>query len=389
MRVKRFIPFYRPDLGKEELEEIRKVLDSGWITTGPVTGELEKEIKRISGSKYALALNSCTAALHLALTAMGIGPEDEVIVPSFTFAATANVVIHVGAKPVFADIKEDDLTLDPRDVERRLTTKTKAIIPVHFAGYPADMDRFCALRERYGVKILEDAAHALGSQYRGKPIGSIGDVTAFSFHAVKNLTTAEGGMATTDNREIYERMKLLSLHGLSKDAWTRYRQNGSSLYSVVDAGYKYNLPDVLAAIGVAQLKKFQRNQQRREKLFKRYLHKLRDIPGLILPKLPREDGTIHGYHLFVIRIQKDLGIGRDQFILRLKERGVGTSVHFQPLHLQPFYRKHFGCGEGMLEVTERIGNEVVSLPLFPQMSEEEQDYIVEVIKEVVSEVIRV
>lgn len=382
MKRRTYLPFYVPDIGEEEVEAVREVLLSGWITTGPVTESFERKITELVGAKFALAVNSCTAGLHLALLALGVGPGDEVIIPSFTFAATANVVLHVGAKPVFADIKEDSLTLDPKDVERKITKRTKVIIPVHFAGFPADMDDLLGIKVKKGIFIVEDAAHALGSVYEGIPIGSIGDITVFSFHAVKNLTTAEGGMITTDNPVLNERMRVLSLHGLTRDAWLRYRANGASSYQVIRAGYKYNMPDVLAAIGLAQLRKFKANQRKRKILARRYLEGLKGIPGLKLPPVPRDPLMVHAWHLFVIRITEGTEISRDEFVSQLSEFRIGTSIHFQPLHLEPLYRKTLGTKEDSLPVTEKVGKEVVSLPFYPRLSEEDQDYVMESIKKI-------
>src|SRR5215471_18460333 len=337
-----FIPFHRACLGQEEIDEVLSVLASGWLTTGPVAQRLEKQFASYIGCKYALAVNSATSALQLALDAIGLQPGEEVLLPTYTFTATAAVVTHLGARPVLCDSLDGGFNIDPEDVRRRVTSKTRAIMPVHIAGQACDLDSLRDIAQRHELQVIEDAAHALPTSYRGSRIGNASDLTAFSFYATKTITTAEGGMVTTNNPEYAERLAMMRLHGISGDAWKRYAKEGSWYYEVLDAGYKLNLPDLLAAVGVAQLAKCDHFWRRREEIARMYDERLAGIDELELPPAC-EDGGCHSWHLFILRIRPELlDVGRNGFIDELKRLGVGSSVHFIPLHLQPFYRQHGG-----------------------------------------------
>lgn len=369
---KEFLPFALPLIEEDEINEVIDTLRSNWITTGPKTKRFEEEFKSYVGAKHAIAVNSCTAGLHLALAVLEIGPGDEVIVPSFTFAATANTVVHVGAKPVFADIDEQTLCLDPADVERKITSRTKAITLVHYAGRPGPIDEIMAIARKHHLKVIEDAAHAIYTRSKGRMIGSIGDIAAFSFYATKNLVTAEGGMITTHDDSLAEKMRIMSLHGMSRDAWQRYSATGSWRYDVVYAGFKYNMTDIQASLGLHQLAKLERFQKMRETLVGQYRTLLSSIEGLALPSDGGEAGDRHAWHLFTVRVKKEhFGMGRDELIEELKKANIGTSVHFIPVHLHPFYRENYGTQAGDLPVTEQVFDEILSLPLYPKMSLED------------------
>jgi len=370
------IPYHRPSIGPEELEAVRSVLESGWLTTGPVAQRFEREFADFVGAKYALAVNSCTAALHLALDAAGIGPDDEVLVPSYTFTATAEVVTYLGARPVLCDSLPGEFNIDPEDAERRITAKTKAIIPVHLAGHPCDLTPLERLADRYGLHLIEDAAHALPATHQGRRIGSISEFTAFSFYATKTITTAEGGMLTTNDEEHARRAAMMRLHGISGDAWKRYSAEGSWYYEVVDAGYKNNMPDLLAALGIAQLGKAEAFHQRRCEIAARYLEAFAKIEELQLPPQTAEHAS-HSWHLFILRLVTDqLSIGRNAFVEKLKQLGIGTSVHFIPLQLHPFYQQRYGYAPGDMPQAEDAYSRCLSLPIFPDMADAEVERVI-------------
>ena len=332
-----FLPFHVPDIGDDEIQSVVETLRSGWLTTGPKVRQFEADFANFVGCQHAVAVNSGTAALHLALDAVGIKDGDEVIVPTMTFTATAEVVLYFKAMPVLVDCETDTLNIDPDQIESKITSKTRAIIPVHIAGQPCDMDRILQIARRYNLKVIEDAAHALPALSRGKMVGTIGDITCFSFYATKTITTGEGGMATTGSPEWAERMRIMSLHGISKDAWKRYSNEGSWYYEVHSPGYKYNLTDIAAAIGIEQLKKCERFWHARRRIAARYDEAFADLPELQRPT-PASD-VQHAWHLYVIQLKLErLRIDRNQFIEALKAKGIGTSVHFIPLHLHPLYR---------------------------------------------------
>lgn len=376
-----FLPFHRPSIGDEEIKEVIATLKSGWITTGPRTKLFEERFRDYIGCQHAIAVNSCTAGLHLALLAAGIGPGDEVITTPYTFAATGEVIIQTGARPVFVDIEADSLNIDPVAIERAITAKTKAIIPVHIAGLPCRMTEIMALAEQHHLVVIEDAAHAFAAEYRGQKIGNIGHITAFSFYATKNLTTGEGGMVTTNDPEYAEKMRLLSLHGLSKDAWKRYSAEGSWYYEIVYAGYKYNMSDIQAALGLQQLQRTASFQATRASYAKKYNEAFKKCRHLIIPTESTE--SKHAWHLYILRLNlESLRITRSQFIQELQRRRIGSSVHFIPLHLHPYYKKNVVCDQP-LDQAEKAFEQVVSLPLYPAMNETDVDDVIRAVNDIV------
>jgi dTDP-4-amino-4,6-dideoxygalactose transaminase len=342
----------------------------------------EEKFREYVGSQYAIAVNSCTAGLHLGLVAAGVGRDDEVITTPYTFAATGEVIIQVAARPVFVDVDRNSLNIDPTAIRKAITPKTKAIIPVHFAGQPCNMEQILEIAHENNLIVIEDAAHALAAEFNGKKIGNIGHITVFSFYATKNITTGEGGMVTTNDPGLAEKIRLLSLHGLSRDAWKRYTAEGSWYYEIVASGYKYNMPDIQAAIGLHQLRKVERFQGIREKLVQMYDVGFKDLPEIIIPF--REKNSKHAWHLYVIQLNLGLiNINRNEFIKELAARNIGTSVHFIPLHLHPFYRDHF-VFNGKFQNAEYAYERVISLPLYPAMSSEDVQYVIESVKSIVT-----
>lgn len=363
-----FLPFAMPSIGAREKELVLETLDSGWITTGPRAKELGDRVAELAGARYGLAVNSATAALHLGLVVCGVRPGDEVIVPTYTFVACANVIEHIGARPVLVDIDPDTLCLSPQAVEAALTPRTRAIMPVDIGGHPADIDALEAISRPRGIPLVEDAAHALGAASSDCPVGSRATVTAFSFYATKNLTTGEGGAAVTNDEELHERMRSLSLHGMSCDAWLRHTDKGSWFYDITAPGYKYNLSDVLAAIGVGQLERFSEMQAWRCKLAAHYDCLLGDISEVRRPVV--RSGATHAWHLYTIALDLErLTIDRASFIRELKAENIGSSVHFIPIHLHSHFRTSLGYTEGEFPVAERAYASAISLPIYPGMTE--------------------
>jgi perosamine synthetase len=376
-----FIPFHRPAIDKNEIQSVVETLESGWLTTGHKVKKFEEEFGRYIGCQYAIAVNSCTAALHLALEAIGIEEGDEVIVPTMTFTASAEVVLYFKAKPVFVDCLADTFNIDPDQIERAITSRTRAIMPVHFGGQPCDMKPILEIARRHRLYIIEDAAHALPAKYRGQTVGAIGDITCFSFYATKTITTGEGGMATTDNPEWASRMKMMSLHGISHDAWKRYTKEGAWYYEVVSPGFKYNLTDIGAAIGIEQLKKCDAFNAARNHIANAYNERFSELVEIQTP-LCKPD-VQHAWHLYVIQLRLErLKITRDQFIEALKERGVGTSVHFIPLHLHPYYRNTFGYAPDDFANATEAYQRIISLPIYPRMTESDIGHVIEAVRDV-------
>jgi UDP-4-amino-4,6-dideoxy-N-acetyl-beta-L-altrosamine transaminase len=376
-----FLPFALPTIEEDEIAEVVDTLRSGWITTGPKVKRFEAAFAEYVGAKHAVAVNSCTAALHIALTAAGIGPGDEVITSPLTFCSTANVVVHLGGTPVFADIGPD-LNIDPDEIVRRITPRTRALVPVHFSGQPCRMDEILSVAHQHELVIVEDAAHAAGAKYRDQMVGNIGDVTAFSFYAIKNMTTGEGGMITTDDDALAEQMRLLTLHGISRDAWKRYTSEGSWYYEVTCPGYKDNMTDIQAALGIHQLDKLERFLEVRAEYARMYDDAFAQIPEIQAPVV--QDGVRHAWHLYVIQLDVErLTLDRAQFIEALRARNVGTSVHFIPVHLHPYYRERYGYKRGDLPNAERAYDRILSLPLYPRMSKGDVDYVVRAVTEIV------
>jgi len=378
------VPFHVPDIGVEEISAVTEVLQSGWLTTGQKVRQFEERFAEHVGAEYAVATNSCTAALHVALEALGVQEGDEVIVPTMTFAATAEVVAYFKATPVLVDCDPITLNLDVAALSAKITRRTKAVIPVHFAGQPCDMQGILEVAASHGLAVVEDAAHAFPSSYRGKPVGSLGDITCFSFYATKTLTTGEGGMATTDNQAWAERMRRMTLHGITKDAWMRYSSAGSWYYEIAVPGYKYNLTDIAAAIGIEQLAKSVRFLNARRKIAAAYQAGFADLPELRLPLAA--PGIEHSWHLYVIQLDLErLRISRNGFIEALKKAGVGTSVHFIPLHLHPYYRSRFGFTPADFPVASDAFERVVSLPIYPRMADADIRQVIESVRTVVAE----
>jgi dTDP-4-amino-4,6-dideoxygalactose transaminase len=377
-----FLPFAQPDIGEGEINEVVDTLRSGWLTGGPKAKAFEEAFAEATAAKHAVSLSSCTAGLHLALLAAGVGPGDEVITTPITFAATVNMVLHVGATPVLADVSEDDYNIDPAEVERRITPKTKAIIPVHYGGQACRMDELLALAHRHGLRVIEDAAHGLGASYKGRPVGAIGDAAVFSFYPIKNITTGQGGMLTTDDEALAEHVRLLSLHGLSKNAWDRYTDKGSWAYQVLAPGFNYVMTDIQAAIGIHQMRRLPAFQARRVELAHLYDDLLADLREIVRPRV--RDDVEHGWHLYAIRLLSDgLRIGRDELIEELRARGIGTTVNFIPIHYHPYFRETLGLCPGDYPVAERVFEGLVSLPLYPKMQDGDVERVSRALHEII------
>ena len=362
-----FLSFSPPLIGEEEISEVVDTLRSDWITTGPKTKRFEKEFAAYLDAPGALALNSCTAALHTALAALGIGPGDEVITTPMTFAASVNVIEHVGARPILVDVEPDTLNIDPAQVAAAITPRTRAVLPVHYAGHPADLDPIGELATAHRLAVIEDAAHALPARYKNRPIGAGGNPAAFSFYATKNLTTAEGGMLTGDP-EFLERARVVSLHGMSRDAWKRYDRGGSWFYEVVVPGFKYNMTDIQSALGLWQLRKLAGFQERRRAVVRMYDAAFAGEDALELPA--RRPDVEHAWHLYVLRLRSGaLRIHRDVFIEELRQRNIGSSVHFIPIHVHPYYRDKYGYQPDSFPVAYGNYERMVSLPLNPRLAD--------------------
>ena len=379
-----FLPFHRPSVTEADILAVSDALRAGWLTHGPVCERFEGGFARATNSAFAVSLSSGTAAMHLALLALGVGPGDEVVTTPLTFCSTAHVIEHLGATPVFADVDSSTLQIDPLAIERVLTSRTRALLPVHYGGHPFDMDAILAIAEHRGLPVVEDAAHAFGAAIGGRPIGSFGRVTCFSFYATKNITTGEGGMATTDDREVADRLRSLRLHGISRDAWKRYRREGTWFYEVTEPGFKANLTDPQAALGLSQLARDPEMRARRTTIAERYSESFNRMGGVVEPPVV-SDGVTSAWHLYVLRLQLDaLRIDRAAFIEELDALGVGASVHFIPLHLQPHFQKAFGLAPGDFPNAEREYRRIVSLPIYPDMTDEDVDYVIRCVDHVIS-----
>jgi dTDP-4-amino-4,6-dideoxygalactose transaminase len=376
------IPFAKPSIDESDIAAVVETLRSGWLTTAGRTKAFEEELAAYTGARFVNGVNSATAAMHLALAAWDIGPGDEVITTPYTFSATATVVVHCGATPVFVDVREGDANIDPALIEGAITPRTKAIIPVHIAGEPCDMDAIMGIARRHGVKVLEDAAHAIGTFYRGRPVGSISDAAAFSFYANKTMTTGEGGALATDDELLSERVRVLTLHGMSKDAWNRYDAGGSWKYDIKEFGFKDNLTDIAASLGRSQLKRLETFIEERTRVAQRYFANLRDEEHITLPAFAEEHR--HSWHLFMIRINNETSpVQRDDVIRKLAERGIGTSVHFIPLHYHTAYKSLGRWQKGDFPVAEGIFERTVSLPMYPDLTNEQVDEVCEALREIV------
>jgi dTDP-4-amino-4,6-dideoxygalactose transaminase len=376
-----FLVFGSPLIEQPEIDEVVASLESGWLGTGPKVARFEQLFKEHNGSRYAIAVNSCTAALHLSMLAAGVQPGDEVIVPAMTFAATANAVIHAGGQPAFVDCLKDTMNIDPEAVEAALTPKTKAIIPVHFAGRPCDMESLMDIARRHDLKVIEDCAHGIETEYHGQKAGTFGDLGCFSFYVTKNIVTGEGGMVVTASEESADLIKVLALHGMSKDAWSRFSDEGFKHYQVIYCGYKYNMMDIQAAIGMHQLPRVERYWNRRRELWQRYDEAFDGLPALT-PARP-EPATRHAYHLYTLLLDIDnIEITRDRFMDEMAKRNIGTGVHYIALHLHPFYQHAFGYSPGDFPQSEWISKRTVSLPLSAKLSDGDAGDVIDAVTEI-------
>ncbi|MBT3922309.1 MAG: DegT/DnrJ/EryC1/StrS aminotransferase family protein [Nitrospina sp.] len=376
------LPFHKSWLGEEEHREVEDTLNSGWLTTGPKTQKFEELFKEYIGCKHAIALNSCTAGLNLALTVQNFADGDEVITSPMTFPATANVILLQRLKPVFADIEPGTLTIDPRKIEEKITPRTRAIIPVHFAGHPCDMTPIQELADRHKLLIIEDAAHALETKYKGKKIGNLGNATAFSFYANKNITTGEGGMLVTNDDALAETFRVMRLQGISRDAWKRYGKSGFSHWEQTLAGHKCNMPDLNASIGLHQIKKVEQFMTLRKKYVAMYDHAFAEVPEIETPVV--KDYATHAHHIYVIALNLDrLTIDRDGFLDAIQSAGIGVALHYIALHLQPYYVKNFNTKPQDFPVASNYSERVISLPLYPKMSPEDVERVIGTVKDLI------
>ena len=377
-----FLSFHVPEIGNEEIQSVVETLRSGWLTTGSKVKQFEENFSEYTGASYAVAVNSGTAALHLALEAIGICEGDEVILPTMTFTATAEVATYFKAKPVLVDCEPDTLNIDAAQIESKITPKTKAIIPVHIAGQPCDMARIMEIARNHDLKVIEDAAHALPARHLNKRVGSIGDITCFSFYATKTITTGEGGSATTNNVHWANRMRVMSLHGISKDAWKRYSNEGSWYYEVISPGYKYNLTDIAAAIGIEQLKKADRFWEARRRIAEIYNNGFAGLAEIQTPVCRPE--VQHAWHLYVIQLQLErLRVTRNEFIEALRDENIGTSVHFIPLHFHPGYRDMLKCKAEDFPNASAVFDRIISLPIYSRMTERDVQRVIAAVRGIV------
>ncbi|OGF31402.1 UDP-4-amino-4,6-dideoxy-N-acetyl-beta-L-altrosamine transaminase [Candidatus Falkowbacteria bacterium RIFOXYA2_FULL_35_8] len=379
-----FLVFGKPAIEQSEIDEVVDCMNVGWLGTGPKVHKFENNFRNYIGCQNAVAVNSCTAALHLALVVSGIGVGDEVITTPMTFCATANVILHVGATPVFADIDVETMNIDPAEIEKKITSRTKAIIPVHFAGRPCKMDVIWQIAKKYNLLVIEDAAHAIESEFQGKKVGNIGHITCFSFYSTKNLVTGEGGMVTLNNDELTNKIKVYALHGMDKDAWKRYSDQGFKHYQVVAPGYKYNMMDIQAAMGIHQLERLEKNWLRRQEIWQKYNKAFADLP-VITPRYV-DAGDKHAYHLYTLLIDKDkCGIDRDNFQQYLFKENIGTGIHFTALHLHEYYKNTFGYNQGDFPKAEYISDRTISLPLAANLTDKDVADVICAVRKVLEE----
>jgi len=376
-----FLIFGAPLICEEEEQEILGSLRTGWLGTGPKVAQFEREFRQYKGVLYAVAVNSCTAALHLSMLAAGIGPGDEVITTALTFCATVNTIIHAGATPVLVDVNPETFNIDPEAVAAKITSHTKAIVPVHFAGRPCDMDALVTIARQRGLMIIEDCAHAVETTYKGKQAGTFGSFGCFSFYVTKNMTTGEGGMILTTDERHADRIKILALHGMSKDAWHRFSDEGYKHYYVVECGYKYNMMDIQAAIGIHQLRRIQKNWERRQEIWATYQKEFAGLP-LTLPTQP-DEGTRHAYHLYTVLIDpKRTNLTRDQFIADMTAENIGVGVHYQSIPVHPYYQERFSWRPEDYPDSLRIGQQTVSLPLSPKLNDRDVADVIRAVRQV-------
>lgn len=381
---KKFLPIATAVFGKEEEKEIIDTLRSGWITLGPKTKKFEESLAGYIGVNYAIALNSCSAALHLSMLAIGIRPGDEVITTPFTFAATANAVIHAGGKPVFTDIDPKTFNIDPKKIEAAITKKTKAIIPVDYGGQPVDLDSILKIARKYNLFVVEDAAHTIGAKYKGKNIGTIADITCFSFHPVKNMTTGDGGAITTENKELAEKIMMLRVNGMDKESWKRNASTGSWDYSIAVEGYKYHMNDLAASLGIHQIQKLDRFRIIREGIADMYDSMLKGIPEIIIPF--RKTNIQHAHNIYPILVNtKNLKISRNEILDKLRTFNIGSIVYFRPLHLQPYFQEVSGYQPGDFPNAEYVFERLICLPIYPVMTKTDVKFVSQVINKVIED----
>jgi dTDP-4-amino-4,6-dideoxygalactose transaminase len=378
---KDFLIFGSPLIEEDEIREVEATLRSGWIGTGPRVSKFEQMFQDYIGSKYSVALHSCTASLHLSMLAADIGPGDEVITTPMTFCATANSIIHTGAKPVFVDVEKDSMNIDPQQIEKAITEKTKAIVPVHFAGRACNMQAILKLTEKHKLKLISDCAHAIETEYHGQKVGLLGDLCAFSFYVTKNLVTAEGGMITTDNKEYADKIKMYALHGMDKDAWKRYSDEGYKHYQVIFPGFKYNMTDIQAALGIHQLLKLEQRYKRREQIWNTYNEAFKDLP--LHTPTPPEEGTRHAIHLYTILLDLDnLNTDRDEVLNGLIRENIGTGVHYTALHLHPYYQNTYNYKLGDFPNAEYISDRTISLPLSAKLTDKDVEDVIRAVTKI-------
>lgn len=374
-----FLIFGAPVIEDAEIEEVVKTMKSGWLGTGPKVARFEEDIKKYKGANYAAAVNSCTAALHLSILAAGVKPGDEIITTAMTFCASVNAIIHAGATPVLADCDCATMNIDPVEIEKKITPRTKAILPVHFAGRPCDMDAIMAIAKKHDLKVIEDCAHAIETEYKGKKVGTFGDFGCLSFYVTKNIVTGEGGMVLAKKEEDIARIKVLALHGMSKDAWKRFSDEGYKHYKVVEAGFKYNMMDLQAAIGIHQLKRIEKYWRRRREIWDRYNDAFAGLP-LGLPQAIEKD-TRHSYHLYTIMIDKNrAGISRDEFLNATTKQKIGIGVHYMSIPEHPYYQETFGWKPEDYPNAMKIGRQTVSLPLSAKLTDEDVTNVIESVR---------
>jgi dTDP-4-amino-4,6-dideoxygalactose transaminase len=376
-----FLPFSRPSISQAAIDEVVTCLKSGWITTGPRVKQFEDDLKTYLGAPHVLALTSATAGLHLVLTALNLKPGDEVITTPMTFAATLNTIVLSGGRPVLVDVEPGTYNMDVTKIEKAVTKRTRAIMPVHFAGLPVDLDPLYDIAKKHGLRVIEDAAHAIGTEYKGRRIGSFGDVQVFSFHPNKNMTTGEGGCVATRDEKLASDVALLRFHGMDREAWNRFGKKGSQHYEIITPGYKYNMMDIQAALGLHQLKQLDSFIKRRTAIALRYQKVLADWPQWTLTRAPSYQ-HLHAWHLYTPLINPDAAkMDRDAFMQGMKERNIGTGLHYRAVHLYPYYRDQYGFKRGDFPNAETISDRIVSLPLFPAMTDADQDRVIAAMKD--------
>lgn len=378
-----FLVYGSPLIEDDVIDEVVDTIKTCWIGTGPKVSKFENMFKEYKNIKNAMALNSCTAGLHLSLMAIEVQPGDEVITTPMTFCATANTIIHAGGIPVFADVEKDTMNIDPNEIEKKITKKTKAILPVHFAGRPCKMDDIMNIARKYGLKVIEDCAHAIETEYKGKKAGTIGDLGCFSFYVTKNIITGEGGMVITNNDEYAAKIKVMGLHGMSKDAWKRFSDEGYKHYQVIYPGFKYNMMDLQAAIGIRQMPMVEKYSKKRKEIWDKYDSAFKDLP-VFIPK-EEEKGNRHGLHLYTLLIDTDsISKTRDDILNDLYKENIGTGVHYTALHLHPYYKEKYGYKKGNFPNAEYISDRTISLPLSPKLTDKDVDDVMKAVHKVIS-----